>query len=83
MSSSSPLPPTWASTGRRTSERCWPASLALSTFEYKRLVEAEGEVVVTYEATRTAGRRFRNTEIFGFDGEKVSRVEVYFGWDVE
>jgi len=27
--------------------------------------------------------RFRNTEIFGFGGDKISRVEVYFGWDVE
>jgi hypothetical protein len=32
---------------------------------------------------RPDGRRVRNTEIFGFDGNKISRVEVYFGWDVE
>ena len=38
---------------------------------------------MTYEATRTDGTRFRNTEILGFDGDKVGRVEVYFGWDVE
>ena len=38
---------------------------------------------VTYEATMSDGRRFRNTEIFGFDGDKISRVEVYFGWDIE
>lgn len=25
----------------------------------------------------------RNTEIFGFDGDKISRVEAYFGWDVD
>lgn len=37
----------------------------------------------TYEATKTDGRRFRNTEILGFDGDRVSGVEVYFGWDVE
>jgi ketosteroid isomerase-like protein len=64
-------------------ERCWPASETTESFEYERLVEANGEVVVTYEATRTDGGRFRNTEIFGFDGDKISRVEVYFGWDVE
>ena len=40
------------------------------------------EVVVTYEATRTDGTRFRNTGIFGFAGDRVSRVEVYFGWDL-
>ena len=48
----------------------------------RRLVEAGDEVFVTYEATRTDGRRFRNTEIFGFDGAKVRSVEVYFGWDL-
>jgi ketosteroid isomerase-like protein len=64
-------------------ERCWPNSELIEAFEYERLVEANDEVFVTYEATRTDGRRFRNTEIFGFDGDKISRVEVYFGWDVE
>jgi hypothetical protein len=64
-------------------ERCWPNSETTQAFDFKRLFEANGEVVVTYEATRTDGRRFRNTEIFGFEGSKISRVEVYFGWDVE
>jgi ketosteroid isomerase-like protein len=63
-------------------ERCWPNAQAIERFEYVRLLEAGGEVFVTYEATRTDGRRFRNTEIFGFDGDKVASVEVYFGWDV-
>ncbi len=64
-------------------ERCWPSSETTAAFEYRRLFEANDEVVVTYEATRTDGRRFRNTEIFGFDGDKINRVEVYFGWDVK
>jgi ketosteroid isomerase-like protein len=64
-------------------QRCWPNSETTQAFEYERLFEANDEVVVTYEATTTDGRRFRNTEIFGFDGDKISRVEVYFGWDVE
>jgi ketosteroid isomerase-like protein len=64
-------------------ERCWPSSETTESFEFRRLFEANDEVVVTYEATRTDGRRFRNTEIFGFDGDQISRVEVYFGWDVE
>lgn len=64
-------------------DRCWPNSGTTERFEYKRLFETDGEVVVTYEATRTDGTRFRNTEIFGFTGDKISSVEVYFGWDVE
>ena len=61
-------------------ERCWPNSQSTEAFEYKRLFEKDGEVFVTYEATKTDGRRFRNTEVFAFDGGQISRVEVYFGW---
>lgn len=64
-------------------ERCWPNAKTIDAYEYERLFEANDEVIVTYEATKTDGRRFRNTEIFGFDGNRISRVEVYFGWDVE
>jgi hypothetical protein len=40
-------------------------------------------VLVTYEATRTDGTRFRNTEVLTFDSEKICRAEVYFGWDLD
>ena len=26
-----------------------------------------------------SGKSFRNTEFFAFDGDKVSRIDVYFG----
>lgn len=66
-------------------ERCWPNSDTLASFDFVRLLEiGEGEVLVTYESTKTDGRRFRNTEILDFDGDdRLRRVEVYFGWDVE
>jgi len=64
-------------------ERCWPNAAHLTSFEFKRLVEVGDEVLVTYEATRKDGTRFRNTEIHGFDGDQISRVEVYFGWNLE
>lgn len=63
-------------------ERCWPNSELIESFEFKRLVEAGDEVVVTYESTKTDGNRFRNTEVLTFEGEKIRKVEVYFGWDV-
>jgi ketosteroid isomerase-like protein len=34
-------------------ERCWPNSQLIESFEFKRLVEAGDEVVVTYESTKT------------------------------
>ena len=63
-------------------ERCWPNSELLESFEFVRLIEAGDEVVVTYESSKTDGKRFRNTEILAFDGDKISRAEVYFGWNL-
>lgn len=65
-------------------ERCWPGAAQIAEFAFERLVEVDGEVLVTYEATRTDGRRFRNTELFGFGGggARVRSIEVYFGWDL-
>jgi hypothetical protein len=47
-----------------------------------RLVENGAEVIVTYESTKADGRRFRNTEVLTFEGDQLTRAEVYFGWDV-
>jgi ketosteroid isomerase-like protein len=63
-------------------ERCWPNSELIEAFEFKRLEEVGNEVLVTYEATKTDGKRFRNTEILGFEDGKISRMEVYFGWNL-
>jgi ketosteroid isomerase-like protein len=64
-------------------ERCWPNAELIKAFEFVRLVEAGDEVIVTYESTKTDGRRFRNTEVLTFDGDKICRQEVYFGWNLE
>lgn len=64
-------------------EVCWPNSGNVAAFDVERLIEEGDEVVVTYEATREDGSRFRNTEVLGFDGDQVVRVEVYFGWELE
>ena len=64
-------------------ERCWPNAELIEAFEFKRLVEIGDEVFVTYEATKTDGGRFRNTEVLTFEGERIRKAEVYFGWDLE
>ena len=64
-------------------ERCWPGAGRIEHFAFARLCEVGDEVLVTYEATRPDGTRFRNTEIFGFAGDRIARTEVYFGWDLE
>jgi ketosteroid isomerase-like protein len=63
-------------------ERCWPNSELIEDFTFVRLLEADDEVVVTYESTRTDGSRFRNTEVLTFEGEKIRKAEVYFGWNL-
>jgi ketosteroid isomerase-like protein len=64
-------------------ERCWPGAGHIARFDIVRLVEHGDDVIVTYEATRQDGTRFRNTEILGFAGDRIVRQEVYFGWDLE
>jgi ketosteroid isomerase-like protein len=69
---------------KRYFERCWPNSELIEAFEFKRLVEiGDNEVIVTYESTKTDGNRFRNTEILKFEGDKICRAEVYFGWNLD
>jgi hypothetical protein len=64
-------------------DRCWPGSGQGQEFNFVRIVDSGDEVIVTYEATNVDGGRGRNTEIFTFSGDKISRVEVYFGWTVQ
>jgi len=65
-------------------ERCWkPIAGTVASFDFKRLEEIGDEVLITYESTKTDGRRFRNTEIVTFDGEQICQVEVYFGWNLD
>lgn len=64
-------------------ERCWPNAGQIRAFEFVRLAEVGDEVLATYEATRTDGSRFRNSEIFGFSDDRIRTIEVYFGWNLE
>lgn len=64
-------------------ERCWPNAELIEAFRFTRLIDAGDEVLVTYESTKTDGSRYRNTEVLTFAGDKVTRAEVYFGWDLD
>src|SRR5688572_12066136 len=63
-------------------ERCWPGAGRGQEFEFIRLIESGDEVIVTYELRRRDGGGGRNTEVLTFEGERISKVEVYFGWDL-
>jgi ketosteroid isomerase-like protein len=62
-------------------DRCYP-NPDLDGFEFKRVADLGGEVVVTYELVRKNGTRARNTEILGVADGQVTSAEVYFGWDL-
>jgi hypothetical protein len=63
-------------------ERCWPGAGQGQQFKFVRLIEHGDEVIVTYEMTRQDGGRGRNTEILTFNGDRITAVEVYFGWNL-
>ena len=64
-------------------ERCWPNHETIAAFEFKRLHELGDEVLVTYDAERSDGTRFRNTEVLTFAGDQLTLAEVYFGWNLD
>jgi ketosteroid isomerase-like protein len=66
-------------------ERCWPHSGNPNAFAFERLQEiGDDAVLVTYEARRPDGTRFRNTEVLTFDErDRIRRIEVYFGWNLD
>lgn len=67
---------------QRYFERCWPNSEQIDDFHFERLTDLGDVVLVTYEATRSDGSRFRNTEILTFARGKLCKAEVYFGWNL-
>jgi SnoaL-like protein len=62
--------------------RCWPGAGGRQEFDFVRVVESGDEILVTYEMAGPDGARGRNTEVLTFDGDRIARVEVYFGWNV-
>ena len=65
-------------------ERCWPGAGRGQRFDFVRVIESGDEVVVTYETDTSSGRRGRNTEVMTFDeDDRIARIEVYFGWNLD
>ena len=60
-------------------ERCWKGSDWIERHELERIFVEGDEAFVTYRCIAKGGRTFRNTEYFVFAGDKVRRVDVYFG----
>ena len=59
--------------------RCWRVSDWIERQELERIfVEGDG-AFVTYQCVARGGKSFRNTEFFSFEGNRIKRIDVYFG----
>jgi ketosteroid isomerase-like protein len=60
-------------------ERCLRNSDWIERHELEKIFVEGDEAFVTYKCVAKGGRSFRNTEFFTFEGDKVKRIDVYFG----
>ena len=58
---------------------CSPSSEHQLNHLIERLSVEGNEAFVTCECERTDGTKFRNTEFFRIEGDKITHVDVYFG----
>jgi ketosteroid isomerase-like protein len=59
--------------------RCWRNTDWIERHELEKIFVEGDEAFVTYKCLAKGGKSFRNTEFFAFEGDKVSRIDVYFG----
>jgi ketosteroid isomerase-like protein len=64
-------------------ERCWKNSDWIERHDLERIFVQGDEAFVTYLCVARGGKRFRNTEFFVFAGDKIKRIDVYFGASFE
>jgi ketosteroid isomerase-like protein len=60
-------------------ERCWRVSDWIERQQLEKIFVDGDEAFVTYEVMTKDGKRFRNTEFFVFDGDRIRSIDVYFG----
>ena len=64
-------------------KRCWPNSENIRNFHIEKLFENGNEAFARYECETKAGKKFRNTEWFRFEGGKLMEVQVFFGAETQ
>jgi ketosteroid isomerase-like protein len=60
-------------------ERCWRNTDWIERHELERIFVEGDEAFVTYKCLAKGGKNFRNTEFFSFEGDRIRRIDVYFG----
>jgi len=59
--------------------RCWKSSDWIERQDLETILVEGDAAFVTYQCTAKDGKSFRNTEFFGFEGDGIKRIDVYFG----
>jgi ketosteroid isomerase-like protein len=59
--------------------RCWRNTDWIERHELERIFVQGDQAFVTYKCLAKGGKDFRNTEFFSFEGDKIKRIDVYFG----
>ncbi len=60
-------------------ERCWRGADWIERQDLE-IIMVEGEAAfVTYRCVAKDGKSFRNTEFFRCEGDRITRIDVYFG----
>jgi ketosteroid isomerase-like protein len=60
-------------------ERCWRGSDWIESHELETILAEGDRAFVSYRCTAKGGKSFRNVELFDFDGDRIRRIEVFFG----
>ena len=58
---------------------CWRGSDWIARHDIERVCIDGDAAFVTYECVAKDGKSFRNTEVFVFAGDRINRIDVYFG----
>jgi ketosteroid isomerase-like protein len=59
--------------------RCWRVSDWIERHRIEKVIVDGDGAFVTYQCVARDGKSFRNTEFFGFEGDRIKRIDVYFG----
>lgn len=62
-------------------QKCWPFSEEKPVYQLEQVMVSGNEVIVLYTCETKSLKKFKNTEYFRFENEKIRSVEVYFGGD--
>ena len=60
-------------------ERCWRVSDWIERQDLERIMVEGDAAFVTYRGVAEGGKSFRNTEAYTFAGDRIGRIDVYFG----